>query len=350
MLFRTVLDRLPDGTKKWVRRVYLEFHPRKSLRAYERRQARYEVLNDIWFSGLSDPGEIQDPDSSFVPSLFADRAEFDAYVEEMYESDLTEILDDAIEELPDGRRKELWDIDAQTCERYFSYVRKYEPDVVVETGVHNGVGTLALLVALRMNGTGTLYSISRPDETDPGPPVHFSDEDGYDYVANAHGSRGRPSESEPGSYSVPPGKEPGWIIPPEYHDRWNHYRGVPERCLPEVVDDAGRCDVFVHDSRHAISEMLFEFAFAWEHLTTGGMIFSHHIGWNEAFSTFVQEHDCEFGLVYQHMEQEPEPRYTIPGVAGYIRRPRGAGRATSAGPPDETRGGRSRTEDAFPSQ
>jgi hypothetical protein len=85
----------------------------------------------------------------------------------------------------------------------YALVRALEPDVIVETGTHDGLGSVALLEALDKNGHGRLVSI------DP----------------------------RPGT---------GWLVPDRLRGCWRQVRATSYDALEEV----GHVDVLVHDSLH----------------------------------------------------------------------------------------------------
>ena len=274
-------------------------------------------MNKGYFSNLADPDELKRTEEHFIDEFFDSRGEYEDIVGELYNSDIPELLIDAEDEFP--HRYELYDGNRYICERYFAYTRKHEPEIVVESGVHNGVSTLVVLYALTLNGTGSLYSVSHPDESKHARPQTFDDSKGeYNFSEVTPASRGRPSCAEPGSYGVPEDKEIGWLIPDQYRNRWEHHLGNPVKVLPSLLNKLGAIDLFIHDSHHSISNMLFEFKLAFEWLQDGGAIFSHHICWNEAFSTFIQEHDCEYGFTDIDLASGNAPRYTILRCSGYI--------------------------------
>lgn len=100
---------------------------------------------------------------------------------------------------------------ARTC---YALARALRPDVVVETGVANGVTSSFLLQALELNGAGELHSIDRP----------------------------------------PPGTDPslvGRLVPAELRGRWTLHRGASKSVLPALVSGLGPIGLFVHDSRHS---------------------------------------------------------------------------------------------------
>ena len=86
---------------------------------------------------------------------------------------------------------------------WYAIVRALRPARVVETGTHDGLGSTAILAALKRNGSGELISI------DP----------------------------QPGT---------GWLVPDELRERWRPIRATSYDALPSV----GQIDLFIHDSLH----------------------------------------------------------------------------------------------------
>ncbi len=86
---------------------------------------------------------------------------------------------------------------------WYAIVRALKPLRVVETGMHDGLGSTVLLAALERNGEGHLTSI------DP----------------------------KPGT---------GWLVPERLRPRWSRVRATSYEALPQ----AGKIDLFVHDSLH----------------------------------------------------------------------------------------------------
>jgi len=84
---------------------------------------------------------------------------------------------------------------------------------------------------------------------------------------------------------------------PNDKPRWN---STPEEIsLPLSVlvalrrstnKNVGEIDIFLHDSDHSYQNMLWEFQTAWKYLKAGGLLLSHNIDANDAFSDFCQ--DC----------------------------------------------------------
>ena len=133
-------------------------------------------------------------------------------------------------------------------------VRAFRPDVVVETGVANGVSSAYLLLALDRNGRGRLHSIELGD-----------------------------------SAYLPAGKPPGWIVPEPLRSRWNLLIGDSRQMLPKLLSELGIIDVFIHDSLHTYEQMLWEYRTAYPFLRSGGLLVSDDAAWNLAFEEFSRE-------------------------------------------------------------
>ena len=153
--------------------------------------------------------------------------------------------------------------------RLYRLLRELEPRVAVETGVCNGVSTAFVLLALEDNGAGELWSIDLPE------------------VAG--------EEYEPGTFwdgkggaVIPPGKEPGWMVPPKLRDRWHLVLGRSQDELPGLLERVGDIDFFMHDSEHSYECMSFEFRTAWEALREGGALVADDVNVNSAWDEFVR--------------------------------------------------------------
>jgi len=136
----------------------------------------------------------------------------------------------------------------------YAALRALRPDIVVETGVANGVSSAYLLLALHKNGRGGLYSIEVGDS----------------------------------SY-LPAGKETGWVVPAWLRPRWRLLIGDSRVLLPKILADLGGLDVFIHDSSHTHEHMLWEYRKAYPYLRAGGLLLSDDASWNTAFAEFVNE-------------------------------------------------------------
>jgi predicted O-methyltransferase YrrM len=160
--------------------------------------------------------------------------------------------------------------------RLYRLLRDLRPQVAVETGVCNGVSTAFLLLALEDNGEGELHSIDLPE------------------VAGEEYEQGTFWDGKGGAV-IPPGKEPGWMVPTELRDRWHLLLGRSQDELPPLLERLGSIDFFMHDSEHSYECMNFEFRAAWDALREGGVLVADDVSVNSAWVEFVGE-----------VEREPE--------------------------------------------
>ena len=140
---------------------------------------------------------------------------------------------------------------------YYALLRKMRPSVVVETGTAAGSYTSFAAAALHRNEHGRLISIDIPP------------------IAGKYQMDMTVEESSIGYY-----------LPQEYRDRWTYLKGDAKELLPKTLNDE-RADVFIHDSLHTPSHMLFEYAVARVLMPRGGVIVSDDILWNSAFNAFL---------------------------------------------------------------
>jgi predicted O-methyltransferase YrrM len=152
----------------------------------------------------------------------------------------------------------------------YAIYRHLRPHVAFETGVANGFSTAFALLALQRNGEGRLHSVDLPREV------------GRDYEAGTF------YEGE-GRAGIPPGSEPGWLIPPALKERWSLVLGRTQDELPPLLARLGTIDLFMHDSEHSFECMWFEFNEAWPHLREGGVLLSDDVNSTEAFGRFSRE-------------------------------------------------------------
>jgi hypothetical protein len=135
----------------------------------------------------------------------------------------------------------------------YAAVRALQPDIVVETGVASGVSSSYLLLAMQRNQKGHLYSVEIGDK----------------------------------SY-LPPGKDPGWIVPEALRSRWTMYIGDSAALLPGLLGRLGQVDIFIHDSLHTYDQMKFEFNLARPFIRPGGLLLADDALWNNAFKEFAE--------------------------------------------------------------
>jgi predicted O-methyltransferase YrrM len=134
----------------------------------------------------------------------------------------------------------------------YAIVRALKPELVVETGVANGVSSSYLLLAMEKNRKGHLHSVE---------------------VDNSH--------------VLLEGREPGWIVPESLRLRWTIHMGRSELILPNLLKKVSPLDIFIHDSLHTYSHMQLEFELGFPHLRPGGLLLADDAMWNSAFPEFA---------------------------------------------------------------
>lgn len=138
-------------------------------------------------------------------------------------------------------------------ELLYVIVRKLCPDKVVETGVSAGVSSAYILQALEDNQNGYLYSIDLPNTA-------------IEEAKNV--------------------ERTGFVIPEYLHNRWTLLLGSSQELLRPLLKDIGNIDIFLHDSEHSYNNMQWEYEVSWMSLKENGLIMSHDINDNAAFSDF----------------------------------------------------------------
>lgn len=154
------------------------------------------------------------------------------------------------------------DLYAKKILAQYAAIRAFQPEIVVETGVANGVSSSYLLLALEKNSRGRLYSLEVGDR----------------------------------SY-LPEGKPNGWIVPNFLRPRWEMRVGDSKVLLPALLRELRRSDVFIHDSLHTYDHMLWEFRAAYPFLPDGGLLFADDALWNDAFWQFKREVNAKDGEI-----------------------------------------------------
>jgi predicted O-methyltransferase YrrM len=139
--------------------------------------------------------------------------------------------------------------------------REMRPARVIETGISSGYSARLILEAIARNGTGHLDSI------------------GVDSIAVREEAR-----SQLGQRPI------GWLVPERLRPYWSLHRGKSEQHLPLLLDAApDGIDVFLHDSLHDYATMHWEYRTAWPHLRPRGLLASHDVHANSAWTDFLRE-------------------------------------------------------------
>jgi hypothetical protein len=210
----------------------------------------------------------------FVDGLIGGREQFDRYCREVEASGLLEHLQAGYEEfwgmIERSSGYNTGRLGDEEGMRLYALMRELQPETVVETGVCNGFSTAFLLLGLDRNGVGELHSLDLPDVVG----------EVYDPGTFWEGKR---------CAGIPPGKDPGWVIPDELRVRWRLVLGRSQEELPRLLERLGTLDFFMHDSEHSYECMRFEFETAWPALPDGGVLVADDWDWNDAFMELAQE-------------------------------------------------------------
>ncbi|MFO7990728.1 MAG: class I SAM-dependent methyltransferase [Thermoplasmata archaeon] len=172
------------------------------------------------------------------------------------------------------------DLGRENAVLLYSFIRETKPDMMVETGVCNGLSSVIMLTAMERNGKGKLYSVDLP--------VKAGEIEGKNAAV------------------IPPGMESGWMVPEGLRDRWELYLGNTFYKLPMLFDGISKIDIFLHDSEHTYEAMMFEYCLAWKHLKAEGFLLSDNVDHSEAFRDFAAAMDKkkyrmnELGLLNKH--------------------------------------------------
>jgi hypothetical protein len=165
--------------------------------------------------------------------------------------------------------------DYKRCfEFVYILIRHLRPEVMVETGVFDGQSTALALEAFQRNGSGLLISIDLPATS-----VIF-------------GSTHAMTDTV-----LPPGRDPGWLIPDSLRSHHRLLLGNSALLLPSVLTEFPEIDIFMHDSLHTYDHMTLEYRTAWPHIRNGGFLLSDDVFWNAAFHNFSKEKKRPYTLI-----------------------------------------------------
>jgi hypothetical protein len=158
---------------------------------------------------------------------------------------------------------------------WYALARLLKPELIVETGVHDGLGSLLLLRALERN-------------------------------AEEH------REGRLMSFDINPAA--GWIV--GKHPLWDLRIESTRAGLSGALAESATVGMFIHDSLHTYENEHYELHTAALHLAPSGVLVSD----NAHVTTALAEICQEFGLIYYEFRERPD-RHFYPGGA------MGAGRA-----------------------
>lgn len=146
---------------------------------------------------------------------------------------------------------------------YYALIREVKPKVIIETGTADGCSTSWILSAMHKNNQGLLLSIDIPPQ------------------------KGKLTMNS--SLSV---DNVGYLIPHPYRNRWKYHAGDAKELLPKLLIE-NDVDIFIHDSLHTRTHMLFEYNCARALMRPNTIIISHDILWNKAFFSFTASHNLK---------------------------------------------------------
>jgi hypothetical protein len=150
------------------------------------------------------------------------------------------------------------------AEVLYALCRYARPAIVVETGVGSGFSSAFILLALKRNGTGLLHSVDFPNA------VYRADH--------------REVED-----TLPSKEVPGWFVPEALRQPWTLHIGRTREVLEPLLADLDRVDLFLRDSEHVYSTMMFEFQAAWRRMPSGALLLSDNSNVNTAFVDFCRK-------------------------------------------------------------
>jgi predicted O-methyltransferase YrrM len=153
----------------------------------------------------------------------------------------------------------------ESYELLYLAVRLLRPRVTIETGVFDGLSSAVLLRAMEENGEGELVSIDLPAR-----------------AAITHSTHLMPETT------LPPGREPGWLIPDRLRARHRLVIGDSRETLPRVLGEVGAVELFLHDSLHTAEAQRMEYELAWPRLASGGLLLSDDVLASPAFFRFAR--------------------------------------------------------------
>lgn len=137
------------------------------------------------------------------------------------------------------------------------------PNAIVETGTSDGLSSIIFLYSLMLNKKGYLYSIDLP---------HLS------------------TWTESKNTGI---DEVGFSIPRQYKGRFVSVLEDSKRSLQRVLLET-KPRIFIHDSLHTVTHMLYEYSMARALMAPKSLIASDDILWNKAFISFCEATGCKY--------------------------------------------------------
>jgi len=187
------------------------------------------------------------------------------YEELCHDTSFLKAINANVKDVPQFEGKQFEHVDELHAYRCMLYVlvRHLECEIIVETGVLHGFSSAFILLGLQHNGFGQLLSVDLPG------------------IAGVY--------KDQATAPLPPGKQPGWLIPDKIKTNQTLYLGTSVELLPVIFRDLKQpIDMFLHDSEHTYVNMMFEMSLAYPHLRNGGILICDNAEYNSAFEHFSQ--------------------------------------------------------------
>jgi hypothetical protein len=260
---RSKLNRL-----RWIRKRGLLREYGVPLRSDLRRNLAYLLWDPEIDNFTYDLGNVDEVVGFLAESLGASRAEVDRCVREpLADKELHAMLRArtrprrlSTKRLPGFGRRLGW----------YAIARLRRPSLIVETGIHDGLGSALLLRALDRNARDGL----------------------------AEGSL----------ISFDPRPETGWMVPDELRHRWEPHFVTSQQGMEEALEGS-RVDFFIHDSDHTYEVERFEFETALRNRAPDCVLLSD----NSHGTSALEEMSAEIGSPYAFFPEKPRHHW-YPGA------------------------------------
>lgn len=259
--------------------------PRNPRGVYDELKVRWELYGE--HSRVPPPSyqpvEFEDLVSGIEQSLNIDLRKF------LAEPELVEIENQVKQNMerikPEAPFSLLHNGDLRFARFCYAICRAVKPAVTVKTGVAYGVSSAFILKALKINGSGKLFSVDRA-----------------------------PIERDADRFI-------GAFIPEELKENWHLRRGASSEILPELLNDLGKVDIFLHDSRHTYANMKMEFETVAPYLGGKSVLIADDVNRNIAFQEWATQANPAFWATT--FEQSKESLF---GVGVFLEKPQRAAR------------------------
>lgn len=139
----------------------------------------------------------------------------------------------------------------------YAITRILRPRHAVESGVSSGLSTAHILAALERNGQGILHSMDLPQ-----------------YQQGEARRRGELS------WSIPPRRDSGWVVPESLQGAWDLRQGRSEDLLPSLLAELPFIDLYCHDSPWTPAHLAFEFEAIRPRLRPGSIVVADNADYN----------------------------------------------------------------------